>query len=465
MHKLNRLAYKNIVQLFLDIIFIIGSFFAAYYITAPLVAIKPIKYYVWILVLYIPIFVYTMSFLQMYNKTTFNYLDRILKNVLISVVVATILVITLTLCLKDAYFCKYMYLCLVLLTISTIVTERYIFYFTVRRKSISTSSTKVIIVGVQSVIDKFEYYLHKTGITMDITGYIQVSEKWPIKQKNYLGNINDLERILKNSIVDEVIFALPKEYIDEMEKYVMICEKMGVTARMVLNLYDLKVSKIYLTSIGTLPMLTFHTVCLNEYQMFIKRCVDIVGAIVGLVLTGILSIFIVPAILLTSPGPVIFSQPRVGLHGRVFKIYKFRSMYIDAEERKKELLKQNGFNGDYMFKIADDPRITKIGHFLRKSSLDELPQFINVLLGDMSLVGTRPPTLDEVNKYKLHHYRRISIKPGITGLWQVSGRSQIKDFDEVVNLDTTYIDKWSVGLDVKIMLKTLLVVFKHRGAY
>ena len=166
---------------------------------------------------------------------------------------------------------------------------------------------------------------------------------------------------------------------------------------------------------------------------------------------------------LESPGPLFFKQKRVGRNGRVFYIHKLRSMYMDAEERKKELMAQNEMNG-LMFKMQDDPRITKVGKFIRKTSIDELPQFFDVLRGDMSLVGTRPPTLDEYKQYESHHKRRLSMKPGITGLWQVSGRSDIEDFEDVVKLDVEYIDNWSLWGDIKILFKTVWVVFAGRGA-
>lgn len=190
---------------------------------------------------------------------------------------------------------------------------------------------------------------------------------------------------------------------------------------------------------------------------------DIAGALVGLLITGVVGIFLAPVLLLESPGSLIFCQNRVGVNGRIFKFYKFRSMYVDAEERKKELMAQNEVQG-LMFKMEHDPRITKVGAFIRKTSIDELPQFWNVLKGDMSLVGTRPPTVDEYEQYTGYQKRRISFRPGITGLWQISGRSDIKDFDEVVKLDLEYIDNWSLLLDLKIICKTILVVFKGSGA-
>jgi len=194
-----------------------------------------------------------------------------------------------------------------------------------------------------------------------------------------------------------------------------------------------------------------------------KRLLDLVGALVGCVFLGILTVVVGPMIKLESPGPIFFAQKRVGRNGRIFKMYKFRSMYADAEERKKELMAQNEMNG-LMFKMENDPRITKVGAFLRKTSLDEFPQFINILKGDMSLVGTRPPTLDEFAQYSPYHKKRLSFRPGLTGMWQVSGRSDITDFEEIVKLDVEYIDNWSFWLDIKILLKTFLEVFTQKGA-
>jgi len=194
-----------------------------------------------------------------------------------------------------------------------------------------------------------------------------------------------------------------------------------------------------------------------------KRLLDLVGALVGCVFLGILTVVVGPMIKLESPGPIFFAQKRVGRNGRIFKMYKFRSMYADAEERKKELMAQNEMNG-LMFKMENDPRITKTGAFLRKTSLDEFPQFINILKGDMSLVGTRPPTLDEFAQYSPYHKKRLSFRPGLTGMWQVSGRSDITDFEEIVKLDVEYIDNWSFWLDIKILLKTFLEVFTQKGA-
>ena len=218
-----------------------------------------------------------------------------------------------------------------------------------------------------------------------------------------------------------------------------------------------------LSMLGDIPVLTFANNFYNPWSLAVKRLIDIIGSLVGIAITLIVSIFVAPAILIESRGPLIFKQRRVGKNGRFFYVYKFRSMYKDAEERKKALMEKNEMKG-LMFKMTDDPRITKVGKFIRKTSIEELPQFFNVLKGDMSLVGTRPPTVDEFSQYEGYHKRRLSMKPGMTGMWQVSGRSDIEDFEEVVKLDLEYIDNWSIGLDFKILFKTIAVVFHHGGA-
>ena len=198
-------------------------------------------------------------------------------------------------------------------------------------------------------------------------------------------------------------------------------------------------------------------------DLIVKRAFDILVALIGLVFTGIFFLIFAPIIRAQSKGPAIFAQDRVGKNGKIFKMYKFRSMVVDAEERKKDLMDKNEMKG-LMFKMDDDPRITPIGKFIRKTSIDEFPQFWNILKGDMSLVGTRPPTLDEYEKYKQHHMSRLAMKPGLTGMWQTSGRSEITDFEEIVKLDNEYIRNFSLLLDIKLILRTFGAVIGMKGS-
>lgn len=464
MHKSNKLAYANLGQFFLDVLFLILSYVVAYLVSSNLKVLYGISEFVWVPIVYIPIWVLIMMTLGMYNKTTFNYNDRIIRNILLSSLISGMFLTYVMFFIRETMCSKTLFVSFIITTVLTTAIERIIYIHFVNKRR-SKNAANVIFVGVPEKALEYAYYIRKTNLKINVIGYVSIYGNKPFKSKKTLGYIEELESILKNNAVDQVIFTLPTGYVGEFRKYVCLCEEMGITVKMIVDLYDLKIAKTYMAYIGTLPVITFHSVNVNTFELTMKRVVDIVGALVGLFITGIASLFIVPAIKLTSPGPALFSQKRVGLNGRIFKIYKFRTMYIDAEERKKELMKENQVSGGLMFKIKSDPRITKVGSFLRKTSLDELPQFINVLKGDMSLVGTRPPTVDEVSKYENYHRRRISFKPGLTGMWQVSGRSNITDFEQVVSLDTQYIDDWSFWLDIKIIFKTVMVVLKRGDAY
>lgn len=238
---------------------------------------------------------------------------------------------------------------------------------------------------------------------------------------------------------------------------------MGVTVH--INI-DGIISKMPNTAIETIDKYTVLTTSINVMtfkQRVIKRTMDIIGAIFGLIFTGILTIIFAPIIYIQDPGPIFFKQERVGKNGRIFKIYKFRSMYKDAEARKAELMSQNKMQG-LMFKMDNDPRITPIGKFIRKACIDEFPQFLNVLKGDMSIVGTRPPTVGEYKEYELHHKSRLAMKPGLTGMWQISGGSKITDFEEIVRLDNEYIMNFSISMDIKIICKTIAIVLSMKGS-
>jgi exopolysaccharide biosynthesis polyprenyl glycosylphosphotransferase len=280
-----------------------------------------------------------------------------------------------------------------------------------------------------------------------------------------LGALGDLVGICKDRPVDEVIFCDSKEEARfDIGEHIADLHEMGITARTVLNLYyRFQGAKEVGMLHGEVPLPTFRSVSGDPDQLFFKRCLDIVGSCVGLGFAACAFPFIALAIKLESPGPLFFGQTRVRENGRTFTCWKFRSMYRDAEARKKELMHLNEMQGA-IFKMKDDPRVTRVGAFLRKTSLDELPQFWNVLKGEMSLVGTRPPTPSEVEGYLNWQRKRICMKPGITGLWQVSGRNSIKDFDAVVRLDLEYIDTWSLATDLRLILRTLKVVFFREGA-
>ena len=273
-------------------------------------------------------------------------------------------------------------------------------------------------------------------------------------------NVLDMARQMP---IDEVFINLPEEDKDYVRHIIYDLESMGIACHYNIDIIERPQKEVRVGNFAGYTVVTYSVNYFDYRRMSLKRLLDIIGGLVGCILTVIITPFVALAIRIDSPGPVFFAQTRIGKNGRRFRIYKFRSMYVDAEERKKELEAQNEMQG-LMFKMDNDPRITKVGRFLRKTSIDELPQFFNIVKGDMSLVGTRPPTEDEFEQYNSHYRRRISMTPGLTGLWQISGRSEIVDFDEVVKLDLEYIDNWTLGLDIKILLRTIWVVLTGKGS-
>jgi exopolysaccharide biosynthesis polyprenyl glycosylphosphotransferase len=330
-------------------------------------------------------------------------------------------------------------------------------------------SNCLIAVTKERAAETVESFKNNEELDYNLMGVVIVDAGNDVVGKEICGikvvaNMDSIVEYSKGAPVDAVYINIGY-HNKKMKSVVEIFEKMGATVHVELNCFNFDIPNAKIEKICGNYVLTTSNNAISSWQAIAKRLLDIVGGLAGCIVTIVLCIFIVPAIKIVDRGPAFFSQVRVGRNGRKFKMYKFRSMYMDAEERKKELIKQNEMGSDMMFKIDDDPRILpKVGKFIRKTSLDEFPQFFNVLKGDMSLVGTRPPTEDEFVKYSLHHKSRLSFKPGITGLWQVSGRSEITDFEEIVRLDTSYIKDWSLTLDIKILCKTFTQIFKGDGA-
>jgi len=277
-----------------------------------------------------------------------------------------------------------------------------------------------------------------------------------------LGAADDLPRILQEEVVDEVIFVLSRRQLEEFEDAFLLCAELGIRARVALFFPHMK-ARVVLEELEGIPLLTFTNTPGAPFPLFLKRLGDIGTSALGMVLTAPLLPFIALSIKLSSPGPVLYSQERCGLNGRRFTLHKFRTMYEGADRRLDEVAHLNEVEGP-AFKARRDPRVTPVGRLLRRFSLDELPQLFNVLRSDMSLVGPRPPLPEEVERYERWQRRRLSMKPGLTGLWQVSGRAGLDDFSRWTTLDLAYIDQWSLWLDLKILLKTIPAVLSTRGA-
>lgn len=338
-----------------------------------------------------------------------------------------------------------------------------------RRKMRSSMKRSLLIITTKSMLDTVVYNIRNFNYEMFHVAGVAVIDCDMVGHDcggvTVVANADTVADYVCREWVDEVFVNLPDD-APYPETLLNQLTEMGAVVHMKLaKTSNLIGEKKFVERLGIYTVLTTSINYATTKQLFMKRALDILGGLVGCLITVILTVILGPLIYIQSPGPIFFSQVRVGKNGKKFKIYKFRSMYMDAEERKKELMAQNDIKDGMMFKMDNDPRIIKgIGNFIRDYSLDEFPQFWNVLKGDMSLVGTRPPTVDEWEKYEMHHRSRLAFKPGLTGMWQVSGRSNITDFEEVVRLDTEYIKKWSPGLDIKILFKTVAVVLGKVGS-
>ena len=397
---------------------------------------------------------------RMYNVTTFFYVDRIIRFITKSFLITTGVTTSLLFYVGRANINIFFYTTFLIIFYFSMIFSTFLARFLVRKMGISGPRT--LLIGVIEDYQTFERYLGKSNFLMKIMGYVSIHSI--DVDERYLSNVENLEKVIHYMGIDQV-YIMNRNYENfDIQRYINLCMDIGVTVRIILDTYQNDSAQSYVSCVGTYPVLTYHRVSLNNSSKFLKRMIDVIGSISGIILSSPFMVIAAVAIRIDSKGPILFKQIRVGQNGRKFEMYKFRSMCIDAERKKKELMGRNEMEGKFMFKMHDDPRITKVGKFIRKTSIDELPQFFNVLKGDMSLVGTRPPTLDEVKHYERNHWRRMSIKPGITGMWQVSGRSTITDFKDIVELDTEYIDQWSVITDFRIMLKTIIRLILPKDA-
>lgn len=420
-----------------------------------------------VLLLYIVIYYFYDTYSKLFKR---GFVEEIATVIKINGLMAVSLTVIMYLFREGGSYSRLFFICFFMLNILvTYVARQYykIILLSVYRKS--KSSYKIMII---TTFDQVKELLHRIRSENDWEYQITcltILDRYMTGQTidgiEIKADRDTMFEVAKQEALDGVFIHIPSECHLELnlEEVVLGYQNMGITVDISINTLGLKINEKVVREMSGYHVLTFSSKLFSGSQLQLKRLVDIVGGVIGCIVLFVLTIFIAPAIRLESRGPVFFSQTRIGRNGRRFRIYKFRSMFVDAEARLSELMKYNEMNG-LMFKMKDDPRITKVGKFLRKTSLDEFPQFINILKGDMSLVGTRPPTEGEFLHYEGRHKRRLALKSGLTGLWQVSGRSDISNFEEVVKLDLEYIDNWSIMMDIKILFKTVGVVLFHKGS-
>jgi exopolysaccharide biosynthesis polyprenyl glycosylphosphotransferase len=442
-----------------DCFLIIVAFYLAYLIVAPFKMLNsPLSY--WIMAVgFMGFYLYFAWTRELFSILHFNWMRNLASRIVMIFLSAGVLGAAILFLVPNSLSSRYLYLAFALLSFLFIGVEKALmklFIASLRRRN--RNITPIIVFG-------------RGRMASQIVHAIDTHPEWGLRVIRKLDlsiRPADFEEVLKNCYVEEIFFCIPRRLTKEkfsIDGYLQICEEMGRPARVFINISSAtSFARWHYHKFMESPTLISHTVELDPDQMLFKRIFDVAGALVGFSILVLCYPPLAILIKLTSRGPVLFQQVRVGKNGKRFILYKFRSMAADAEQRLKELQDLNECEGA-VFKMKDDPRVTAIGKFMRKFSLDELPQFVNVLKGEMSLVGTRPPTVDEVSKYQKWHHRRISIRPGITGLWQVSGRNMITNFDEIVKLDLSYIDNWNIWLDIKIIFKTIAFVFRRGNAY
>jgi exopolysaccharide biosynthesis polyprenyl glycosylphosphotransferase len=443
----------------LDCFLIFVAFYSAYLLTGFYRELMPFLNY-WVMFIgFLGFYLYFAWTRSLFSILHFNWMSGLLRRTVMIFVSAAFLGAAILYLLPDNHNSRYLYITFASIAFCFISIEKLLIkrlIAQIRRSNRNT--TPIILVG-------------RGRDAAQINQEICDHPEWGLRIIRKLDlsiSPADFEEVLKSCYIEEVFFCIPRRVTTDgysVDTYLQICEEMGRPARIFLNISGATFyARWEYHQFLHRSTLVSHTVELDPDQILFKRIFDVAGGLVGLAILVMVYPFLAIVIKMTSKGPVFFKQVRVGKNGKRFVIYKFRSMGNDAEKRKQELMELNECDGA-VFKMKDDPRVTPIGKIMRKLSLDELPQFINVVKGEMSLVGTRPPTPDEVSKYQKWHHRRISIRPGITGMWQVSGRNAITNFDEIVKLDLKYIDNWSIWEDIKIIIKTVLILFKREGAY
>ncbi len=456
-----------------DVITIIAAFLAGYWVRYDLrwfldVAYDaPLSAYVPFLVLYVVIVPIFFVVDGVYRHWPRSWMDQVYR-ITNSTAKATVLMLAVTFIFRPRYYSRAMLVEVGILTILLLALVRWAEGVVIARlRARGIGVKRAIIVGAGEV----GRTVMRTIVACPELGYRVIGFVDDNPEKGYtdigpfkaLGPLENLPAAIDREQADEVIITLPWMYHRKIMGIVHECQRRNVRARIVPDLFQMSLSQVNVEDLGGVPLISVREVSISKGALLVKRAVDIVGAVVGLTLGAPLLALIALAVRLDSPGPVIFRQTRVGLHGRLFEMYKFRSMHVGAEEQQDMLAEFNEADGP-IFKIKDDPRLTRVGRILRRMSLDELPQLVNVLRGEMSLVGPRPPIPSEVEKYQEWHKKRLEAPPGMTGLWQVSGRSRLS-FDEMVLLDIYYIENWSLWLDLKILLRTIPKVLMGEGAY
>lgn len=460
-------------QLFviLDFVIVTVAFFIAYFVRdemLPLKGIYPLESYLNLLPVVGFLWIVCLNGVDAYRPLRGRSIYSVFLDIIKAGIAAMIFFAAYAYLLRLYYVSRIFILCVFSVTAIILVAERLLvlwIFRTLRKKGYNYNY--MLIIGTGRRAQNFISIIHKhpewgfriIGLVdddLDLVGKKVMGHK-------ILGTLKDIPDILDEKIVDEIIFVIPRAWLSRVEEAISYCEKVGRRVSVAVDLFTMAHAKIRQTDIYQFPLLSFQTTSDKVLQLSFKRILDIVVAGSMLLILSPFLLTIILMVKLSSKGPVFFKQTRCSLNGRLFTIYKFRTMVADAESRLESLRHHNEMQGP-VFKMTRDPRITPLGKWMRKFSIDEFPQLINILKGDMSIVGPRPPIPQEVKIYEPWQRRRLSMRPGLTCLWQIKGRNKIVKFEEWMNLDLQYIDRWSLWLDLQIFLKTIPIVLFGIGA-
>lgn len=456
------------LMMFVDLCLAQASFFLAYFLLRERYGLQPVTEYLLYLPIILSIWIFLLNIFKMYDsfrvRNAWENFFIIFQTTITGCIVFGGVVYFFELDLTSQAFVMSVFATMAIVLVIEKTAMMAFFHWTRER---GLNYRNILIVGTGRRAQKFinivrnnaKWGLHIIGLVDEEES--KVGEE--ILGFKVLGSFRNFEKIIQNNVIDEVVFIVPRSWLPQIQPLIYSCELAGLKINVAVDYFELRISRSRQTDLDGFPLLTFDSAPDKVGHLMTKRIFDILVSAAALIVLTPFFLLVALIIRMTSKGPVFFRQIRCGLYGRTFTLYKFRTMIEDAEAKLHEVKAHNEMSGP-VFKMKNDPRVTQLGKFLRKCSVDEMPQFWNVLKGDMSLIGPRPPIPSEVREYDHWHRRRLSMRPGLTCLWQIQGRNKIVDFEKWMKLDLEYIDNWSLWLDAKIFLKTIPVVISGAGA-
>ncbi len=455
-------------MLIVDLLVLAAAFWLAYFLTSSRLVLYPFATYVWFQALFLFVWCSALAYFNMYDSFRVRRLGEMLSIVMRSGFSGFLVMAAFIFMFQPVYVSRILTASSFVLATLLLGIEKALLVavFRYTRRS-GYNYRRLLIVGTgqraRRFIDRVQAHVEWGFRIVGLVDEDPELVNQTVKGFRVIGTLNDIPRVIHETVVDDIVFVVPRSWLARIEPVMNYLEAEGLKVSVAVDFFDLSLSHAKATDFDGVPLLSFSSTTDKIWHLVVKRMMDVAIAGTALMLLSPAVLCLALLIRVTSDGPAFFTQERCGLNGRRFKFYKFRTMIRNAEAKLPELMAQNEMEGP-VFKMSKDPRVTRLGSFLRKTSLDEVPQLWNVLVGDMSLVGPRPPLPVEVQRYDHWQRRKLSMRPGVTCLWQINGRNNIKNFNDWVKLDLSYIDNWSLGLDWKILFKTIPVVMMGIGA-